>query len=160
MKKLERFFYHLTSAFSAASLALIIFAIMYQIILRLGKNATPWSEELAQLGLIGMVMFGLYVVERDNEHLRMELIFSIWPKTKLPLEIVGNFLNIALAGFLIYSEILFLPSVKIRMTQALKIPLRYVHYVMLGCLIVWIIAAIAQTVIELIQVMSRKGEMK
>ena len=59
MKKLERKIYYLMAGLSSVSLGIIIFAIAYQIVLRLGRNATPWSEELAQLGLIGMVMFGL-----------------------------------------------------------------------------------------------------
>lgn len=161
MKKLERKIYYLMAGLGSVSLGIIIFAIAYQIVLRLGRNATPWSEELAQLGLIGMVMFGLYVVERDNEQLRMELIFSIFPKTKLPLEILGNFLNITLAAFLIYSETLFIPSVMKRATQALKIPLRYVHYLMLACAVIWILAAIAQTVYEIYLLMSgKKGENK
>ena len=91
----------------------------------------------------------------------MELIFSIFPKTKLPLEILGNFLNITLAAFLIYSETLFIPSVMKRATQALKIPLRSVHYLMLACALIWILAAIAQTVYEIYLLMSgKKGENK
>lgn len=48
-----------------------------------------------------------------------------------------------------------------RATQALKIPLRYVHYLMLACAVIWILAAIAQTVYEIYLLMSgKKGENK
>lgn len=149
MRQLEKKFNTLMSIISCVSLMVIVFAIGYQIVLRLGKNATPWSEELAQIGMIFMVVFGLYRVERDNEHLRMELIFSLFPKAKPILTIIGNFFQIALAGLLIYSEILFLPSVSQRLTQALKIPMRYIHGTMLVCFVIWIIAIIVQTIFEI-----------
>lgn len=120
----------------------ILFCILYQIILRFffGKN-TSWCEEVSQLCYIAACFMGMCLVERENAHIRLDILFEWFPKYQDLIMDIGRFFTIIYALLIAYSEWLLRPAVAVVTTKASGIPLRYIHYLIMVFCILWAIDA-------------------
>jgi len=121
----------------------ILFCISFQVVLRYCFNRnTSWAEEVGQLCYIAVCFLGISLIERENGHIRLDLVFSKFPQAEKALRLTGRLLTAVYSGIIAYSEWILRPSVAVVKTKASGIPLRYIHYIiMFGC-IVWCIDAI------------------
>lgn len=126
----------------------ICFCITAQIFCRffLGLSL-KWSEELAQVAIILMVFLALAEVEKNNEHLKVEILFTVFPKLTKAMNILGSLLTILYATIITYSGWLMLPAVKKSTAKASGFPIRFIYYGMLIGVVLWGI----QTVITLVK---------
>lgn len=121
----------------------ICFCIAAQIFCRffLGLSL-KWSEELAQVAIILMVFLALAEVERNNEHLKVEILFTVFPKLAKAMNILGGLLTTLYATIIIYSGLLMLPAVKKSTAKASGFPIRVIYYGMLAGVAIWCIQAV------------------
>lgn len=135
------------TAVSQCCCATVCIAIAAQIFCRffLGKSLT-WSEEMAQIALISMVFLALAEVERNNEHLQLEILFSIFPKLTLPLQTIGRALTILYGGIILYSGALMMPAVRLTRAKASGFPIRVVYYIMLAGVALWMVRCLLNMV--------------
>ena len=112
-----------------------------------------WSEEIAQCGMIFMVFLALAEVEANNEHLTVEVLFSIFPKLARPMTIIGTVLTIAYSAIIIYSGTLMLPYIQKTLAKASKFPIRFLYYAIIVGTAFWMI----QCVINLVSAIKDRG---
>lgn len=110
----------------------IIFCIGGQILSRwLADTVWPWAEEVAEVLLIGTIVLYNGYAEQTDEHVRLEALFSAFPKMKAPMLQIGRILTMVMCAFIIYTEIIFLPSVVHGTTKVVHIPLTWIHAMIL-----------------------------
>jgi TRAP-type C4-dicarboxylate transport system permease small subunit len=110
----------------------IIYCIGGQIFSRwLAGQVWPWAEEVAEVFLIGTIVLYNGYAEQTDEHIRLEALFSIFPKLRKPMLQIGRICTMAMCAFIIYTEIQFLPSVARGTTKVARIPLRWIHEIIL-----------------------------
>ncbi|MEA5137493.1 MAG: TRAP transporter small permease [Candidatus Fimivivens sp.] len=153
MKKIYNKAVQAITSVSGVSCLFICFCITAQIFCRtfLGISL-KWSEELAQVAIIMMVFLALTEVERNNEHLKVEILFSVFPKLAKSMNILGSMLTILYASIIVYSGFLMLPAVKKATAKASGFPIRFIYYAMLLGVVLWIV----QAAINLIEHFKRK----
>ncbi len=88
--------------FLAVTVAIMIFVIVYQIVLRyVFSAANSWSEELARYLFIYDVMIGAAIATRRNSHLQVDFLINLLPpKVKCMFTIVATAVGIVFLGFL------------------------------------------------------------
>lgn len=118
----------------------IIYCIGGQIFSRwLAGRVWPWAEEVAEVFLIGTIMLYNGYAEQTDEHIRLEALFSVFPKWKSPALQIGRLLTMAMCLFIIYTEIRFLPTVALSTTKVAHIPLPWIHsMILIGFLLYFI----------------------
>lgn len=118
----------------------IIYCIGGQIFSRLLLNQVwPWAEEVAEVFLIGTIVLYNGFAEQTDEHIRLEALFSVFPKMRSPMLQIGRFCTMGMCLFIIYTEILFLPSLANARTRVAHIPLTVIHSMILVGFILYLI---------------------
>ena len=107
-------------------------------------------------GMILMVFLALAEVESGDEHLKVEILFSVFPKLSFSMTMVGKLLTLVYSGIILYSGCLMLPSVQRTLAKASKFPIRYLYYAMLLGILFWMI----QTVINMVKMVKERGAQK
>ena len=143
MKRAWGYLKKLLNFLSAIATLIVGISILTQIFFRffLGTSLT-WSEELAQIFLIVLVFTGLALVEINDEHLQIEILFSIFPKHERAMKIIGKILTIILCITIIVSILNILPAAQYIKAKASGLPIKYVYYSMLLGTIAWLIQCI------------------
>lgn len=110
----------------------IIYCIGGQIFSRMlfGK-VWAWAEEVAEVFLIGTVVLFNGYAEQTDEHIRLEAMFSIFPKMKAPMLQIGRIVTILMCAMIVYTEILFIPTLGTSATKVAHIPLALIHMMVL-----------------------------
>jgi hypothetical protein len=100
MKKVLDFYEKIIGWLEIALNLLIVGVIGLQIITRFFFNLPlKFPEEVSAFALIAMVFVGVSVVERHNEHLRVEFLQDLLPtKGKKAMNIVSRLLTLVLTG--------------------------------------------------------------
>lgn len=143
MKKAWDGFHEIIRTVGFCCYVVILFCIIFQVVLRFcfGKN-TSWCEELSQVCYISACFLGICFTERENGHIRLDMIFEWFPKAKTYLEDLGRLLCAVYAGIIVYSIYVLWPAIRTVKTKASGIPLRYVYTIMaFGCLL-WAVDAL------------------
>ena len=112
-----------------------------------------WSEEIAQCGMIFMVFLALAEVEANNEHLTVEVLFTLFPKLTRPMTIIGKMLTIIYSAMIIYSGSLMLPYIQKTLAKASKFPIRFLYYAIMVGTAFWMI----QCAINLVNTIKDRG---
>ncbi|CDZ74533.1 putative membrane protein [Peptoniphilus sp. ING2-D1G] len=148
MKKVWEHIKNFLGFVASISTLIVGISIIAQIFFRffLG-TALTWSEELAQIFLIVLVFTGLATVETNDEHLQIEILFSIFPKYERLMKTIGKILTIIFCISVVFSAINILPAAKFIRAKASGLPIKYVYYAMLVGSGAWLI----QCVINLIK---------
>lgn len=143
MKKIYEKAIQAVTSISGVCCLFICFCITAQIFCRFFLGISlKWSEELAQVALILMVFLSLAEVERGNEHLKVEILFAIFPKLSKAMNLLGGALTILYASIILYSGWLMLPAVKKSTAKASGFPIRIVYYGMLLGVALWLIQSV------------------
>lgn len=154
MKKIYGSVVQAVTNISGISCLFICFCISAQIFCRFFLGISlKWSEELAQVAIILMVFLAQAEVERNDEHLRVEILFTVFPKLARGMRMLGSLLTILYASIIVYSGWLMLPAVKKATAKASGFPVRYIYYGMLLGVALWIV----QSVINLSKTMKQKA---
>ena len=142
MKKVLDFYEKIIGWLEIALNLLIVGVIGLQIITRFFFNLPlKFPEEVSAFALIAMVFVGVSVVERHNEHLRVEFLQDLLPTT------------LVLTGGILAGEFQLFPQIKMLKTHAARIPYAWLHIVIIVSTILWAIFAVLGLLSEL-----RKGE--
>lgn len=145
------------TSISGIGCIMICFCIAAQIFCRYFMGISlKWSEELAEVAMIFMVFMALAEVEHGNEHLQVEILFTIFPKLSFAMSVVGKALTLAYTTIIMYSGYLMLPAVQRATAKASKFPIRYLYYAMLIGVGLWMI----QTVINLVKIICERRKSK
>lgn len=128
---------------SSISVVIVGGSILIQIFFRffLSRSLT-WSEELAQIFLIVLVFIGLVLVEENDEHLQIEILFSVFPKFERGMKSLGKILSSIFAIVIMFSAFNILPATKFIKAKASGLPIKYVYYSMFLGALAWLIQCI------------------
>jgi len=110
------------------------------------NGAFQWTDEICQMMLVVMVFTGMGLVEQNNEQIKMEIIYQIFPKGRFVIDLILKITTVAFLIVMLYSEYLLFPSVKGVVAKASQIPIIYVHFAMIGGLLFWLLSTIVSAV--------------
>lgn len=134
-------------------IVLILLVVGAQIITRtfFGKPLN-FPEEVATFALISVVFISLAVVERHDEHLKVDFLsekLSIAAQRKM--KIVARIATLCLAITVLLGEFQLFPRVKMLKTRASGIPYAWLHGIMIVFTILWGISIVVMILKEIRQ---------
>ena len=143
MKKIWNAFHEVVRTIGFSCYVVILFCNIFQVVLRFffGKN-TSWCEEVSQMCYISACFLGICFVERENGHIRLDMIFNYIPKAQVFLEDIGRLLCAVYSGMIAYSVYTLWPAIVATKTKASGIPLRYIYGIIAFGAILWAIDAL------------------
>lgn len=121
-----------------ASVAVMIFAMAYQVVLRyIFNNANAWSEELTRYVFIYQVMFGSAIAIRRNSHLQVDvLINKMKPKVRCVFTILSTIAGVIFLILLFKYSIDFVAIGKRNLSVGLFIPMSIPYLALpIGCVL-------------------------
>ncbi len=143
MKKLMNVCNKVCYLVGCLSISVICCAVVAQVFNRFVLNgAFKWTDEISQMMLIVMVFSGMGLVEQNNEQIRMEMIYKIFPKWRFGIDLVLKIITAFFTLVLLYSEKLLFPSIRGVVAKASQIPIIFVHVVMIAGLVFWLLSII------------------
>ncbi|MDU5100525.1 MAG: TRAP transporter small permease [Peptoniphilus grossensis] len=115
-----------------SSLVLNVIIVFMQVIMRYFFNTSlTWSEELSRYIFIWQVWLGSSIAFVDDQHIRVDLIFSIFKseKSQRILHLIINIIWFSFNVFLVYVGIKLLGSMSARnaLSSGMRLPLVYVY---------------------------------
>ena len=124
---------------SAICCLIVGIAIVLQVFARsiIGISLT-WSEEIAQVAMVIMIFATLGEVEKENAHLNLDLMFTLFPKMKYGMSLLGKILTVIYGCIIVVSNIKMLPAVKLTTAKASGFPIRILYYMMILGVVLWI----------------------
>jgi TRAP-type C4-dicarboxylate transport system permease small subunit len=124
-----------------ALLLLITAAIGAQVFSRaLLDRPLEFPEELSAFALIAVVFLGIYVVERENSHIRVEFFYErMSPVGKKTVVLAGKLLTFGLVLWLLNGERDLFPGIVKLKTTAGDIPYVWIHSIIVVASIIWLI---------------------
>lgn len=132
MKKFLDKYNYLEERFLVFSLGVTVLLVFFQIIMRTLFNASlSWSEELSRYIFIWQIWLGTSVAFSKREHIKVDLIFSIF-KSKRSHKIINFIVSLIWLSFnvfLVYQGIKLLNSMNARnaLSSGMRIPLIYIY---------------------------------
>ena len=144
MKKCLAVCNKIINLFGSLIIAFVVILIFSQGVTRYFWGVTvKWTEDIASLLLVVVVFVGIGIVEQDDGHIKMDLVYSLLPNITKRVRLIAYFLTFIFAGFAIYCEVTYLPSVSGRtISPMVDFPLSFFHWCMLIGLIYWAISII------------------
>lgn len=124
-------------AFSALILGGMTFLIFVQVLARyVFKTPLAWSEESARFLFIWMTFIAGYVGARKGQHIGVELIQNLLPKTvKRGIKVVCDLISVVFFLMVLYYCCTQWGKLSSQTSPALKIPMAFVYLgMMMGCL--------------------------
>ena len=115
--------------FIAASFIVMVFAMIYQVILRYIFSASNiWSEELSCFLFAYIIMLGAGIATRKGSHLQVDFLINLLkPKGKCIVTIISTFAGICFLVFFGYHAIILCESTANSISTGLKLPMTYVY---------------------------------
>ena len=115
-----------------SSLVLNVMIVFMQVIMRYFFNTSiTWSEELSRYIFIWQVWLGSSIAFVDNQHIRVDLIFSIFKSenSQKVLHLINNIIWFSFNVFLVYVGVKLLGSMNARnaLSSGMRLPLVYVY---------------------------------
>ena len=92
----------------------------------------PWSDEICRYMFVWMGGLGVAFATKNASHLRMDILPTMIPALKKPLEVLCD-ISLVIVGFiLIRGSIPFFANLEKthQLSAAMKIPMKYVYYSM------------------------------
>lgn len=151
MKKVLDFYEKIVGWVEIVFNLLIVGVIGLQIITRSFFDLPlKFPEEVSAFVLIAMVFTGVSVVERHNDHLRVEFLQELLPpKGKRVMNIIGRLLILVLTGGILAGEFQLFPQIRMLKTHAAGIPYAWLHMVIIVSTVLWAIFAVLGLLNEL-----------
>ena len=115
-----------------SSLVINVIIVFMQVIMRYFFNTSlTWSEELSRYIFIWQGWLGSSIAFVDNQHIRVDLIFSIFKseKSQRVLHLINNIIWFSFNVFLVYVGVKLLGSMSARnaLSSGMRLPLVYVY---------------------------------
>ncbi|MDY2987841.1 MAG: TRAP transporter small permease [Peptoniphilus sp.] len=135
MRKFFKTYNNIEERILVFSLILNVLVVSLQIIMRSVFNTSiSWSEELSRYIFIWEIWLGTSIAYRYNEHIKVELIYSIFKsdRSKKIIDIFIKLIWLAFNMFLVYQGLKLLGSMADRnaLSSGMRIPLVYVYGVL------------------------------
>ena len=88
-------------------LVFITLLIAVQVFLRAAfQYSIPWSEEVSLMGFIYITFFSMAIAVRHDQHLRVELFVSKFPRAgKKAIDLIDNIVMLAISIMMFYTGI-------------------------------------------------------
>lgn len=116
-----------------ASLVVTTLIIFAQIIMR-PISALKWSEELTRYIFIWQIWMGVSIAEREDQHIKVELLFSFVKskKARAVVDVIATLIWISFSAFLVYVGIELVQQMMVRgnVSGAMRLPM-YIVYIVL-----------------------------
>lgn len=132
MRKLLDKYSILEERLLVASLALNVLIVFVQIVMRsIFNHSISWSEELSRYIFIWQIWLGASVACHYNEHLKVDLIYSVFqsPTAHKCIRIFVDVVWLAFNIFLTYQGMKLLQSMNARhaLSSGMRLPLVYIY---------------------------------
>ncbi|TMX42108.1 TRAP transporter small permease [Vibrio sp. Hep-1b-8] len=119
MKRLINWLDQLVNLVAIASMLTMVILVFMNVVLRYAfDSGLPWSEEASRIAFVWVVFLGIIIANRDNSHLRVDIIVS-------RLGNIGQKITGAIAGIvivLVLISVLIGGSKLIALTHAQGLP--------------------------------------
>ncbi|MEZ8991204.1 TRAP transporter small permease [Vibrio breoganii] len=119
MKRLINWLDQLVNLVAIASMFTMVILVFMNVVLRYAfDSGLPWSEEVSRIAFVWVVFLGIIIANRDNSHLRVDIIVSRLSK-------IGQKITGAIAGIvtvLVLISVLIGGSKLIALTHAQGLP--------------------------------------
>jgi len=152
LKLVEEIFYYLEDKFTIICFTGMTFAILYGIIMRfLLRLPNQYGEEISRYLLVMSVFIGLGIVERENKHMKIDLISNILPKS---ISKIMNFTTrvITIVTYIWLSLIATNYVIRIYSLGQLSTCVKMPMYIMYGTLLIGFILGVLHSIIHLCRV--------
>lgn len=125
-------------------LSAIVVVIGWQIFSRTVFNKPlDFPEELSQFLFIAIVFLGTSVVERHNEHIRVEFLFTRMPrKVQAAIQFVAKICTFLIVLAILNGERQLFPRIFALKTRAAGIPYTWIHTIIVISCLFWMISLI------------------
>lgn len=159
MKVLRWLDRHFEETIMLILLAMIVVVMGIQVVMRYGlKSSLVWAEELSRYFFIWFVFMGISYGVRQNIHIKVDIIETVFPRTK---RILGVLQDIA---FLVFSVYMIQPGFKAmgmliasgQKSPAMGVPMYLVYISLMGGFLLTIMRMIQKYVLLL----AGKGDKK
>lgn len=130
LKWLDNNFELLIMGISLATITLVVFAdICGRTIFGVGL---VWAQELSRTCEIIIAAMGISYAVKANKHIKVDLIQTFFPKTRVPLDIFGDIVVVAWAAFMSYYGVFKLQATLASKatTAVLEIPMFCIYLAM------------------------------
>lgn len=132
MEKLLKRYNKIEETILVGSLIVNVCIVFIQVIMRYFFNTSlAWSEELSRYIFIWQVWLGSSIAFVDRQHIRVDLIFSIFKskKSEKIINLLVNIIWLIFNLFLVYIGIKLLQSMSARnaLSSGMRLPLVYVY---------------------------------
>lgn len=140
MKKFLEIIEKIISIFQVILLSTIVIVIGAQIISRTAFNMPlEFSEELSMFILIAVVFLGVGIIEKHNEHIKVEFIYELISQKKQNILLLASkLLTLFIVLAIINGERQLFPRVMKLRTTAAGIPYIWLHSIIVISCILWI----------------------
>lgn len=115
-----------------ATMAALI-ALMFNVVLRYGFNySLAWSEELVREVIIVTTFIGISAATRARAMIKADLVAQLFPKSKLPLNIIANLVALLFSGMMVYYgwKLVLMQAATRQSTIIMEIPLQYLYSIL------------------------------
>lgn len=132
---------------------LIVFSMLsiitLQIISRSFFNSPfDWPEEVSQLLLIFIVFLGASLIEKNDDHVKVEYIYTrISNKSKNILKYISKIFSLIIVWKIILGEIETFPRIVDLKSKAARIPYTWIHTIIIIGTLLWGVAALYRLVL-------------
>ena len=93
---------HLEEILMMIMLWAIVIVMFMQVIMRyVFKNSLPFAEELSRYCFIWMTFLGISFAVKGKSHIRIDIIETIVPALKKPLEVMGDIIFLAFCFYML-----------------------------------------------------------
>ena len=132
MKRLVAFYNKLEEYLLVGSLAFSITILFLQVIMRsVFNNSLSWTEELARYLFIWQIWLGTSIALRENQHIKVELLFSFVKseRARRTVDLLALAVWLAFCVVMLFNSVQLIVSMVNRnvLSPAMRIPLSLVY---------------------------------
>lgn len=148
LKKIDNIIERIFHIFLCLMMTAIVVIVFFEVFSRyLFSNSHGWSDEILRMLLIWITFISLMLVQREDKHLRMEMMYKKFPKkVQFIMNIFGIALSIAMCIFFAYYGIKYCNKFASSKSAILEISYRIVY----GCMPIGFISLAYQQVIDFV----------
>jgi len=125
-----------------ALFATITAAIGGQILSRkLFNMPLEFPEELSVFLLIASVFIGIWIVEKESSHIKVEFIFQKMSKSSIKIVLIsGKILSLIIVITILAGEVQLFPAIAHLKTKASGIPYLWLHILIVVFCVLWVVS--------------------
>ena len=145
MKKLKNLDLYLGALLFVVMVLLIIANVMLRYVFRMGLS---WAEELTLILFAWSTYLGIVAAVRYDQHVKMDIIFKMLPKTvQKTIDLLTEIAIVALGGYITYLSIILCQNAGSKRTLVMRLPANIVN----ACLVVSFSLITVWTIVRVVQ---------